>query len=141
MRAFTGSDFEALEKQNTTVPKTKLNLFTATLERTEEKRLAASKVASENADVAEQLLKDFEISVNKTVTKEQTIMPETEFVDGKIVAKGQPQRRLVYDPEAARKAGKSITEEIDVIERKLAEIKSGKTTLEKLFINLVSKLN
>jgi len=113
-------------RDDPTVSKTKLNLLGATMDAAAEKQVLASKVASENQEIAEQLLKDFETEHGVKVTTEVTIMPETAFVDGKQVAKGQPIRRMVYDPEAARAAGKDITEEIAAVERRLAQVKIDK---------------
>ena len=100
---------EKLQKRmaDPTKAKTAGQLTLATIERTNETRALAQKVASENQDIAEQLLKDAEVSLGVRLTRE---------VDG----------RLVYDPDAARAAGKDITEEIAVVERKLAEVKKSR---------------
>jgi hypothetical protein len=88
----------------------------ATQERMAAKAALAKEVADKNLDIREQLLKEFEVLTGKEVTRETTIMPETEFVDGKQVAKGTPKRVRVYDPKKARQAGLELTDEVHRLE-------------------------
>ena len=88
----------------------------ATQENLAAKAALAKEVANQNLDIREQLLKEFEVLTGKEVTRETTIMPETEFVDGKEMPIGTPVTRRVYDPQKARQAGLELTDEINELE-------------------------
>lgn len=96
----------------------------------------ANIAAQKASDLAEQMLKDFEVITGKKITSEITIPGETKIVDGKKVT-GLGRTKLVYNPERARKAGLEINEEIMAREVKESEsilpegvLGKGKATTE-----------
>ena len=82
----------------------------ATMEAAEEARLAAKAVADQNVELSNQMIREFEEKTGRTISKE---------VNG----------NLVYDPDAARTAGKETAIEITERDGALFDLALGDTTL------------
>ena len=118
-RAAFEADPDLAESKRAKIEASRINVALmqgATQENLAVKAALAKEVAEQNEEIREQLLKEFEVLTGKEVTSEKTIMPETEFVDGKEMPKGTPVTRRVYDPQKARQAGLELTDEINELE-------------------------